>query len=556
MKKLICILAVLLSLTALAVPAMARSNAENMEYQATITKDGGCDVTITAVMVFDDTVTQPQFSVPVEAKNITLNGSQVEAVTTERTKNIDLTGITGGVAGSYAVTVTYRLDRAAQAQKDGTMLLTLPLLSSVAYPVDSMSVTVELPGEITHEPAFISGYYQEHTDKLLQTTVSGNTISITSKQVLLDHETLTMTLQVEESMFPKTAAKARVLGMMDIAVIVTVVLAVLYYLLTLLPKLAKAERRSIPADGVNAGELPVWFVGGKTDLSMLVISWAQLGYLRIELTDQGRVLLHKRMDMGNERSAFEIRCYKNLFGRRHTLDAGSDHYARMVHMAAQKGNRKKDVFRKKSGNPVIFRFLCAMVALFSGITLGGGLAAGSTFVRILVALALAVMALVVHGGVAGWLLRCKRKLLVAVICVVLWLILGALAGQWLMALLMVLFQVLAGVLVSFGGKRTELGQQALMEILGIRKFMRSADKGELQWLLKANPGYFYEMAPYALALGLDRCFAARFGRLRIGECSYLITENGQVTASQWAAVFRKVVKIMDAKSKWMLPWQR
>ena len=40
------------------------------------------------------------------------------------------------------------------------------------------------------------------------------------------------------------------------------------------------------------------------DLTMMVFSWAQLGYLVIHLDDNGRVMLHKRMDMGNERSSF------------------------------------------------------------------------------------------------------------------------------------------------------------------------------------------------------------------------------------------------------------
>ena len=556
MKRLITIFLTMMTLAALAVPASARSNAQQMEYKALVGADGGCDVTVSAVMVFDETVTEPELSVPAEAVNVALNGTSVDTAKTERGQKIDLTGITGGAPGSYSITVTYRLERVAQAQKDGTMLLTMPLLSAVAYPVDALTVTVELPGEINGEPGFISGYYQEHTDKLLKTTVSGNTIKIVSQQVLLDHETLTMTLPVEESMFPKTAAKARVLDMMDIAVIVAVLLACVYFVLTMWPVLPKAEKQSVAPDGVTAGDLPVWFVGAKTDLSMLVISWAQLGYLRLELTEDGRVLLHKRMEMGNERSAFENRCYKNLFGRRHTLDAGTDHYARMVRMAAKKGSRKKDVYRKESGNPVIFWALCALAALLGGVTLSAGLGIEAAFGRIVMAGIVAVMAWMIQKGVPGLLLRKKGWLLLAIACVTLWISLGAAAGQVLVTVLMVAFQILAGVAMSFGGKRTELGKQALGQILGMRKFMVSVDKGELQRLLKANPGYFYEMAPYALALGVDRRFAARFGRLRIGECGYLMAGDGLMTASEWAALLHKAVKIMDAKAARMMPWQR
>lgn len=556
MKKLICFVAALMALAALVVPASARSNAQQMEYTAQVGTDGGCDVTVHAQMVFDETVTDPEFPVPLEAVDITLNGTAVETVKSDRARMISLGGITGGVPGNYSITITYRVERIAQTQKDGTMLLTMPLLSGLGYPVDALSVSVTLPEEIKSEPSFISGYYQEHTDKLLKTTVSGNTITISSQQVLLDHETLTMTLQVEQSMFPKTAAKARVLGMMDIAVIVSVVLACVYFVLTMWPALPKIKKQSVAPDAVTAGELPVWFVGAKTDLSMLVISWAQLGYLRIELTADGRVLLHKRMEMGNERSNFENRCFKNLFGRRRTLDAGSDHYARMVRMAEKKGNRKKDVYYRKTGNPGIFRGLCGLAALFSGVNLAGGLGIEGSFARLVMACAVAVLAWMIQGGVSGLLLRKKGRLLLGTICLAVWIGLGMAAGQWLVTVLMAAFQILAGGAVCFGGKRTELGKQALSQILGMRKFMTSADKGELQKLLKANPGYFYEMAPYALALGVDRGFAARFGRLRIGECGYLTAGDGMMMASQWAALLRKVVRIMDAKSARMMPWQR
>ena len=90
----------------------------------------------------------------------------------------------------------------------------------------------------------------------------------------------------------------------------------------------------------------------------------------------------------------------------------------------------------------------------------------------------------------------------------------------------------------------------------MRKFMRTAAKTELQRLLKANPGYYHEMAPYALALGVDKAFAARFERLRMPECSYLVTERSQMTATEWAAVLRKAVETMDAKAMQMLPWKK
>ena len=556
MKKIICVLAVLVSLTALAVPASARSNAQQMQVNASVGSDGGCQVTVTATVTFDETVTDPVFPVPEEAVNVTLNGGAVNTASTERARTVSLSSVTGGAPGTFNITITYRLDHAARAEKDGTMLLTVPILAGFGYPVDALTVNVELPGEVEAEPAFISGYYQEYTDKLLKTTVSGNTVTVVSQQVLLDHETLTMTLQVDEDLFPGTAAAARVMGLLDAAVLITALLAVLYYGLTLRPTLPRRVLRYTPPDGITAGELPAWFVGGTTDLSLMVVSWAQLGYLRMEVTADGRVLLHKRMEMGNERSAFENRCYKNLFGRRHILDAGSDHYARMVRVTARKGRRRSEVYVKRSGDMRIFRGICALSALLSGITLASAIAPDSGFLGFLFAVLMTALAVLVQAGPKGLILRHRQPLWLAAGAAGLWLVLGMAAGQWFLTLLMIAFQFLAGVLAAYGGRRTELGQQALKQVLGMRKFMRTAAKPELQRLLKANPAYFHEMVPYALALGAEKVFAARFERLRMPECSYLVCQRSQMTAAEWAAVLRKAVDTMDAKAMKMLPWQK
>lgn len=548
MKRLICFLLIALCISGLMIPASARSSAEQMNSEAKVGADGGCDVTISATVIFDETVANPEFPVPEEAENVKLNGNAVDAKSADHARRVDLSAVTGGAAGTYSITITYRLDAAVKAQGNGKMLLTLPILVGFAYPVDALTVTVTLPGNVESEPEFISGYYQQHTDKLLETTVSGATVTIVSQQMLLDHETLSMTLLLDESLFPKPAVKARVLGLLDIAILISVLLALVYYVLTMRPTIPKKPLRTAAPDGVLAGEVPMWLTGRKSELTMMVVSWAQLGYLRIEVSPDGRIILHKRMEMGNERSAFEMRCYKNLFGRRRILDGTSDHYARMVRLAAKKGTRVKEVYSKKSGNPWIFRLLCALPALLSGINLSAALAQ-SGYARFGLVVLIAVLALLVQSTAKGFVLRGKLPVWIGFCSAAAWMTLAVCGGQWLTALLLVAFEFLAGVLTVYGGKRTELGQQALVQIMGLRRFMRKAEKPDLQRMMKVNPGYFHELAPYALILGMDRTFARRFAKVRIPECTYLVSARGQMSASEWAAMLRKVVRTLDAKAK-------
>ena len=208
------------------------------------------------------------------------------------------------------------------------MVLTLPLLSGFAYPVEALSFAVTLPGETDAEPVFSSSYYQELIAAQLDVTVKGNTLSGRTHS-LKDHENLTMILPVQDTMFPRAAVTARVMGVMDLVVLGFALLAVIYFMLTMRPKWMHMEPRTTAPDGVTAGELQMWFTGRGVDFSLLVVHWAQLGYLRIQVDDNGRVLLHKRMEMGNERSRFENRCYRSLFGHRRIVDGTGYHYAHL-----------------------------------------------------------------------------------------------------------------------------------------------------------------------------------------------------------------------------------
>ena len=553
MKRIGVFLLLIVLCAVMACPVSALSGAKSIRTEATVSDDGTCRVLIHMSFLLEQPVAEPVFPLPSNATDVVLNGDPIGAFSGGK---VPLKGIVGGMTGVFSVSVSYNLPSVVATTEEGQMLLTLPILSGFAYPVEKLEFTVALPGETGAEPVFTSSYHQESIALYLDTAVTGSRIIGVSKTPLKDHETLIMTLPVDETLFPQTAVTARVLGIMDIAIAVAAVLAVGYYLLTMCPRMPRRITRATAPDGITAGDVALWMTGSDVDLTMLVVTWAQLGYLRIQVDDSGRVLLHKRMEMGNERSAFENRCYRNLFGRRRIVDGTGYHYAELCRSVAKKSPRAKEVYLPNSGNPYIFRGLCALSALLSGIALAGAFAAHSVPLRFLLAALTTVMAVLIQSGIRGLLLRQKMPLWIALGCAGLWMILGIWSGEWVTAMLMVIFQFLAGGAVAFGGRRTDLGQQTLVQIMGLRRHMGAVSKQELQRLLKANPNYFYELAPYALAMGMDRVFARRFARLRLPECTYLVgNSRGQMTASEWTALLRTAVNTLDAKAK-RLPFER
>lgn len=555
MKRVLRLLLVLLCAGALAVPVLAQSQADRVSTETVVSKDGSCRVTVNANVTYDDTVASPVFPIPTGAKDVLLNGSVATVYPAASSQMVSLKDVTRGLAGSYSFTISYSLGTVVEAQPEG-LVLTLQLLSGYPYPITDLQMRVQLPGEITGKPEFTSGYYQGTAQDLLDVTVSGNTLTVEAMQQTKDHETLTMRLPVEGALFPQIHQAAQVMDVLDWIGIGALLLAVAYYCLALRPVLPRRPLRNTAPDGIVPGDTAFWLVGGHRDLSLLVVTWARLGYLRIQVEDGGRVLLHKRMDMGNERSAFENRLYKNLFGRRQVVDGTGRHYAQLCRAVMKKAPPVKEVYRAKSGSPVIFRSLCTLCGGISGIGVGGALAASSLFLMILLAVLTSVSSLLLQSAGRSVMLRKKETVWLGLGAALIWMILGACAGDLLGAVLMVTVQVLFGVAWAVGGVRTELGQQALVQLLGLRRFLSRASRKELQQLLKANPGYFHDLAPYALALGRDKAFARRFGQLRLPECTYLITDSRRtMTAAEWAAQLRAVVDTLDARAK-RLPLER
>lgn len=517
-----------------------------------VNSDGTCEVTVTLQLKLDSVPASLMYPLPGNAKDISLNGGIAR---TQLADNVRYVNLSGGVQapGTYTFSIHYSLPDAIKADKKGQLSLTLELLSGFDYPISAMDFSITLPGEPEDLPTFLSTYYQESVDTLMDLQILGNTISGTFTRELNDHESLTMTLAVSEALFPQPISKKWSLSTDDIAMYILALAALGYWLLTLRSLPPRRIRRTNEPEGLTAGELGCCLTGQGIDLTMLVVCWAQMGYLLIQLDDNGRVLLHKRMDMGNERSDYEIRLFRSLFGKRKTVDGTGYHYARLFYKAARQTPGLGRYFEKRSGNPNIFRVLVAGVGIFSGISLASAMAT-DTIWQILLGILLSICTAVVSWQIqsaAGMVhVRQKQRLYIALASSGIWLILGIWAGDWGVTVFALICQWLAGFAAAYGGRRSELGRQSMAEILGLRRHLRSVSKDELRRILSTNPDYYYNLAPYAMALGVDRAFARQMGNLRLPECTYLTTGmDGHLTAREWNQLLRDTAAALDDRQK-------
>ena len=131
-----------------------------------------------------------------------------------------------------------------------------------------------------------------------------------------------------------------------------------------------------------------------------------------------------------------------------------------------------------------------------------------------------------------------------------WIGLGVLMHRPVLAALLVAYETLMGVAAAVGGRRSEVGQQYVAQIRGLRSHLTRASVFDMQQCLEKNPAYFFELMPYALALGVERPFARRFGKVTVAECSYLIAPvRGDLTPLQWAGLLRQVADRLNRRQR-------
>lgn len=554
MRRILIVILCCLLLTT----AVSASSVTDLQSTTSVHSNGTCEVTLTVQLQLDEVPGSLNFPLPANARDISLNGGLARTHPEGSVRNVDISGIVHA-PGVYTFTIHYSLPDAVTIDEDENLQLSFDLLSGFAYPIDAMRFTVTLPGAPDRRPEFISTYHQESVETLMELQINESVITGSFTQGLKDHESLSMSLAVTEELFPQPIAKKWSLSTDDIAMYVCTAAALLYWLLTMRALPPRRLRRPKEPEGLTAGELGCCLTAQGVDFTMMVVSWAQMGYLLIQLDDHGRVLLHKRMEMGNERSEFENRMFQSLFGKKRTVDGTGYQYARLCRKALGSVPGRRSWFLRRSGNPRILRVIGAGIGFFGGIALALAFASDTAW-QIILSLFLTIIgtaaAWCIQSGAGTLHLRQKLDLYIGLGCSALWLLLGLWAGEFGVALFVVSTQWLTGLAAAYGGRRSDAGRLAMAEILGLRRYLKSVSKDELKKILRFNPEYYYNLAPYAMALGVDKTFARQFGGIQLPGCTWLTTGmDGHMTATEWNQLLREAVSKLDERQR-KLPYEK
>ena len=543
------------------------TRATTVQTIANVSNNGSSQVSSTITLHVETPLEELTYPVPVNATNITLNGSRVLTEKTSQARHVKLTKLLGGMAGDFTFTVGYSIHNAVhpveqeateatgEADTARRLQLDLPLLAGFSYPIDQFQFSINLPGNINNQPTFISGYHQANIEKDLTYSVAGGNVAGRSWIALKDHETLSMRLIATDEMFTQTRAALPSLDTVTTLIYICIGLALVYWIFFLRNFLPLREYPAVAPEGFGAGQLGSVLTTEGTDLGLMVFSWAQLGYVIVQMDRRGRVLIHKRMDMGNERTVFEQKCFYNLFSRHDVVDTSSMSFARL-HQTVSVQKAIPSLLRKKgAGNVKIFRMLAAVAGFLSGtcfgILLGNLLDFGWLFMSVLSFVGL-ICSWQIQHWTHGVFLHHRFRLWSALSMSVVWLALGIAIGQFPLALLAVSIQFIAGFLAAFGGRRSDDGKLAMGQTLSLRSHLSRITSRKIQQYCQENPNYFFDKLPEAIALGCDTAFARRFGKGRLPACPYIVASDTRgLTATQWAQLMRQILDGMTARQRRM-----
>ena len=544
--------------------ASAESVASKIDLLCTVNSEGDCLVTMNVTLHLEQEYQQLSFPLPASARDIHLNQSSATTKKTDSAVQVDISRYTRGYVGDLPLVFTYTIPEAVKVSKDPIklgeerkLILTIPMLCGFELPVQTLSFIINMPSaEMTNPPYFTSIYRQESVGSDLSVNVAQNQIIGSSKRGLNDHDGITMTMVVPREMFPTVSVYVREGNPEIVPICVFAGLALLYWLLFLRTGPLMRSRTSTAPEGITAGELGCRLTLAGGDLTMMVFSWAQLGYLLIHMEEGGKVLLHKRMDMGNERSPYENKVFRALFGNRRVIDATGPQYAKLVRKVASTIPMERNMYRGNSGNMKIFRGLCCVSMIFCGICVAMNMSDVPALYIVMSVL------LSFFGAVSGWLiqdmayrthLRGKVPVLIGFVCILIWIVLGLLCGQVWIPLCCCLGELLLGYFAAYGGRRSDLGRHDASQVLGLRHYLKHLPREELGRLMNNDPDYYFTLAPYALAMGVINPFSAAFSRRKLNQCPYLVTRvSGKRTAEEWGQLMADAADMMDERSRQMM----
>ncbi len=546
MRRLISILLCLVLCCSFAFTASAAAaEVRSLVADITVHEDGEYSLTMTATVKF---LSSPKaFYIPLaaDADDINVTGGDYDVETVGDVECVIFEN-KQGFSGEMTFVISCTVPGNAEEQEDGSQLFTLKMPEmGWEYPIAKYEASIAFPAEITQQPSWYSAYHGVDIENYLDIAIKETSMHVESFERLKDQETIKMELVFAPDSFALYHLPGQAVSLSTVLFWALTVLTLAYTLLRLRRKPMSASVRQTTFNDSTAGEIPCQLSGMMPDIVGILAHWGNLGYLTVTRSRNGRIKLHKQMEMGSERAVLERKLFYSIFRSSDSIDASNPHLQQVSERigASLKRTWQQRIFNKNSANPAIAHLLALGAAAAAGL-MTFDLLLPATILRwfllpLLIALCVLLSAFTRYACRHFYLRR--RYLLWGILSGALLLLLSAIAGSFFVMLCNVILQIFVGTVTMYGGNRSKVGEDLVRQILGLRTFLRSAKPERLQSLMSADSQYFYRMLPFAEQLGVASAFANCCRRLPMEPCPWLIDLlNTPRNAAEFTTVYAQI----------------
>ncbi len=479
-----------------------------------------------------------------------MSGASCKQVKTEEGSALRLRE-ESGISGRRTFVFSYSMGQVIQDAGEGQKLSLDVIAPGWQWPMEKASFTINLPAPFTGTPTYVGGYRGDLVDDFWTFETTDTSIGGLAGEALLDHDELSVSLELPAGY---VTIRSKLAGLITLLLILALGMAcAAYWYLRLYAALPRVYLHTAPPRGAGAGDLPLIHSAASPSLPVQLTEWAALGYVQIRMGKKGRVQVERIRPMDRSRSRIEIWAFQNLFAKKDVCSCGSRRFAALCERYGQVAGSwwRKKVFSRRGGSPLLLRAMAAVAVPVAamGAVLSSTLFGAPRVTMLVLAVPVGFLAgLAVQQGPVAYVRRNWQWMAAAGGAFLVMLAGAKLLGGFLNMAVAMGLQILAGLGTVRGGRRSKFGQAILSETLGFHRYLAHVDRKELEIRLRENGQFFYQLLPFAEAVGQGQIFAKGFGEIRMGPCFWLDgLRKPPRTAEAFYEVYQQLLRRMAGK---------
>lgn len=435
-------------------------------------------------------------------------------------------------AGEYTIEMNYILH--PKIIFDGELNMSLLDRYEDAQ-TENVHFEITMPALADHN-VFIGRYNDTSDSQRYEISENGNTLILTTKDVLQPAERLEFTLYLSAADFYRpTPASIKVIPVLSIGL---VIIAIILRYVVMRPCFVEPVT-FYPPRGMNSAEVGYVIDNrlSNDDMTSLIFYWAGLGALQIKGIDDDFTLV-KVSELPSQCPMYEKKLFESMFAYGHDNEVTADDLEHRFYVDINRAKKKiiqiyKEMPMYETIGKIMKVIFCSLaVVLFLAMVAALSMAESSEWVSEFIIKLLSfspAFVFMVFMALLSRLFATKDTIvfkffyylfLLSPIIIFL-LMIKVISEIYQMQLIVVTISCIFTFLIAKGIKKyTPQALELVGQLRGFKRFIKEAEKDQLERLLEENPEYYYHILPYAQALHVTKIWQDKFDDLTVEPPSY------------------------------------